>query len=74
MSGSTSIVTAENRALGGNNESQDSQQVLDLYQQIYGVGLVSVMCPALAHCNVPLWDCPDRWDGEAKALFPGRCR
>ncbi|KAJ9145597.1 DNA repair protein crb2 [Coniochaeta hoffmannii] len=45
MSGSTSIVTAENRALGGNNESQDSQQVLDLYQQIYGVGLMSSSPP-----------------------------
>jgi hypothetical protein len=28
--------------MDGNNESQDSEQVLELYQSIYGVGLVSV--------------------------------
>lgn len=44
MSGATSMVRAEKMALGGNNESQDSQQVLDAYMKIYGIGLVSVCC------------------------------
>lgn len=44
MSGSTSVVRAEKMALDGNNESQDSQQVLDAYMKIYGIGLVSVRC------------------------------
>lgn len=42
MSGSASIVTAEKMALAGNNESQDSQRVLDEYQRLYGIGLVSI--------------------------------
>lgn len=42
MSGSASIVTAEKLALAGNNESQDSQRVLDEYQRLYGIGLVSI--------------------------------
>lgn len=58
MSGSTSIVRAEEKALTGNNESQDSQKVLDAYQQLYGVGLVSV-----AGCRVP-------WELEATRCPP----
>jgi hypothetical protein len=41
MSHSTSVVRAEKMALDGNNESQDSQQVLDTYMKIYGIGMVS---------------------------------
>ena len=41
MAGSTSNVRAEERALAGNNESQDSQKVLDAYMMMYGIGLVS---------------------------------
>lgn len=43
MSGTTSIVRAEERALAGNNESQDSEQVLEAYQRMYGIGLVSAV-------------------------------
>jgi hypothetical protein len=36
---------AEKRASGGNNESQDSQEVMDQYMMIYGIGIVSVAFP-----------------------------
>ncbi|KAK3945788.1 DNA repair protein crb2 [Diplogelasinospora grovesii] len=37
----TSIRKAEDKALAGDNESQDSQQVLDAYMETYGVGTMS---------------------------------
>ncbi len=49
MSGSVSIVRAEEKALAGNNESQDSQHILEAYQRVYGIGLVSVIVALVAY-------------------------
>ena len=39
---SASVRQAEKRALDGDNESQDSQQVLEAYMKYRGIGIVSV--------------------------------
>lgn len=45
MPASKSVTKAEERALAGENESQDSQLVLDEYMRAYGIGLVSAVLP-----------------------------
>jgi hypothetical protein len=50
-----SNTSAEKMALDGSNESQDSEQVLIAYQQVYGVGLVRVIVQcAVRHYSLPI--------------------
>lgn len=45
MAAARSLTKAEEIALSGKNESQDSQLVLDAYMRAYGIGIVSAIAP-----------------------------
>lgn len=46
-----SLAAAEKRALAGDNESQDSQEIFDQIRLNHAVGMVSGFCLNL-HCRV----------------------
>ncbi|KAK3370322.1 hypothetical protein B0H63DRAFT_440707 [Podospora didyma] len=53
MTRSASIRKAELKALNGENESQDSLQVIDIYMKKYGIGITS-SSPVLGEATLPV--------------------